>query len=351
VPKCKAPKGCYWRDGILYGRIQTGGQNIRWSLRTDDPKVAAQRRKQERDRAVAIAKYGDARRTFEECLEGWGAHIERSVGPKTSLRYAMSLKQLRPFLDGVFLDEVTLELTAEIVRQRSAHGVTNATIRRDLGALSSVLNFAIDQGWRTDNPALFRLSRLKERRDPIVLPSHEDIRRVIARAPGLFSKMIAAALWTGCREDELVKAKRSQLDHLRRQLSVVGKGNKVRVIDLDGWGYEEVFASLPAFLGQPWLFWHHDGEPYRTTATRFRTLVASVAKQAQKQTQQFVPFRFHDLRHRHAVDWLKSGRSIYDLQQRLGHTSVKTTEGYLAYLTPEEKRMAMYGQTQKQPQE
>jgi hypothetical protein len=43
----------------------------------------------------------------------------------------------------------------------------------------------------------------------------------------------------------------------------------------------------------------------------------------------FRPFRFHDLRHLHAITWLKSGRSIYELQHRLGHASIKTTEGYL----------------------
>jgi len=41
------------------------------------------------------------------------------------------------------------------------------------------------------------------------------------------------------------------------------------------------------------------------------------------------------------VEWLQSGRSIYDLQQRMGHSSIKVTEGYLEFLTPEEKRKAM----------
>ncbi len=44
------------------------------------------------------------------------------------------------------------------------------------------------------------------------------------------------------------------------------------------------------------------------------------------------------------MQWLKDGRSIYDLQARLGHTSIKTTEIYLKYLTPEEGRIAK-GQT------
>jgi integrase/recombinase XerD len=69
-------------------------------------------------------------------------------------------------------------------------------------------------------------------------------------------------------------------------------------------------------------------------------------KSAQKSAQQsgqkgpdFRRFTFHHLRHTHAVDWLKAGRSVYDLQKRLGHTSIKTTEIYLDYLTPEEQRV------------
>jgi integrase/recombinase XerD len=102
------------------------------------------------------------------------------------------------------------------------------------------------------------------------------------------------------------------------------------------------------------LFWYRPpsgklapGEPaarpYRQISSNFRRIVAATAAQARKQAQDFRPFRFHDLRHVHAVDWLKSGRSIYVLQQRLGHTSVKTTEMYLAFLTADEKHGVMFG--------
>ena len=49
----------------------------------------------------------------------------------------------------------------------------------------------------------------------------------------------------------------------------------------------------------------------------------------------FKRFRFHDLRHLFAVEALRGGMSIYALSKHLGHTSVKTTEIYLAFLTPE----------------
>ncbi len=54
-----------------------------------------------------------------------------------------------------------------------------------------------------------------------------------------------------------------------------------------------------------------------------------------------IPFRFHDLRHKYAIDYLKTGGKIYTLQKLLGHASIKTTELYLTYLTPEEAKAAI----------
>ena len=113
------------------------------------------------------------------------------------------------------------------------------------------------------------------------------------------------AIATGAREEELYLAAPSQVDHNRRQMTLIGKGRKGvkkrRVIDLEPFGGYRLILSLPPSPGKALLL-----------------------------------FQFHDLRHLHAVNWLKDGRSIYDLQRRLGHTSIKTTEEYCKYLTAEE---------------
>lgn len=372
----KAPTGCFWRGDVLYGRIQVGGQDVKWSLRTDDPKVAAARRKAERDREVAKFRYGDARRLFSEAMEAWASYIADEVSQKTVNRYATSLEVLGPQLDGLYVDEVDRDLVGEIVKWRretpmvpkgKKHPIiaTVATVRRDLTALSSVMDYCVDEQWRNDNPVIAwlkpggrRKTRLKERRDPIVLPAMEHVQMVIDAAPGLKAKLIITAVKTGARYDELVKRDRADLDRARKQLRIIGKRNKQRYIDLvDGdedYGWETL-SGLPASIETKALFWHkreakgrsrRGQQPaQRYSQLNFDRLVARVAEQAQKQDQDFRPFRFHDLRHLHAVLWLKSGRSIYVLQQRLGHTSVKTTEMYLAYLTPEEKQQVMMGRT------
>lgn len=262
--------------------------------------------------------------------------------PKTVKRYACSLGQLQPWLDGKYLADVDGRLIAAIIQARTAARVTNATIKRDLVAVSSVLNYAIDQGWLESNPVLARMKRIREARDPIALPSDADIALVVSRAPGMIKDIVAVAIATGAREEELLQATRGDIDASRARMTLVGKRGKRRTIDLNPFDGIRLVTSLPAFVGKPLLFWHSDGDGYRNFSSQFAAIVARTAEFARQNGVAFRPFRFHDLRHLHAIEWLRSGRSIYELQHRLGHASIKTTEGYLAagYLTYEQQEAA-----------
>ncbi len=84
-------------------------------------------------------------------------------------------------------------------------------------------------------------------------------------------------------------------------------------------------------MTSPYVFWHgEEGRRYRNFASRF----AGYAKRAG------VKFRCHDLRHKFAIDYLRRhGRDrLPTLSQILGHSSVKTTEIYLAYVGQEPAR-------------
>jgi len=47
-------------------------------------------------------------------------------------------------------------------------------------------------------------------------------------------------------------------------LPIIGKSNKLRVIDLADWGLGRIFARFQVKLDKPSLFWDHSGEPYKT---------------------------------------------------------------------------------------
>lgn len=349
MPKRKAPKNTYWRGKILYGRLYVAGREHKFCLRTDDPATAKARVEAERKRLIALYHFNERTHPYEEVVVEWEKEMAHHVSAGTLDRYLASLSMIDRRLRPLDIDEIDREVVSQIVHDRREAGTTTATIRRDLTALSSVLNYAEQHGWRDGNPALSRLKQLRERRDPIILPDLADVALVVARAPGMFKTLIRAALLTGCRQDELVTAQRRRFDRRRRQLTVIGKRNKLRVIPLSDEAFD-LFDKAPAYPGCPWVFWHGPGEPYRNVSSRFQTIRDSAQTTAQNQRRTFRPFRFHDLRHRFAVDYLKEGGSIYRLKTILGHTSVKTTEIYLAYLTPEESERAMY-QPEQRPEQ
>jgi integrase/recombinase XerD len=149
----------------------------------------------------------------------------------------------------------------------------------------------------------------------------------------------------GAREAELLRARRDEIDHDRRQMTLIGKRNKRRTISLEPFDGYDLVRALPSHVETPLLFWHSTGESYKNFASQFSAMVDRTTKWAASTGADFHPFRFHDLRHWHAVHWLKSGRSLYELQHRLGHSSIKVTDGYLrcGYLTFEEQQGAMAG--------
>ncbi len=125
-----------------------------------------------------------------------------------------------------------------------------------------------------------------------------------------------------------------------------GRGKKLRTINLSDEAYELIRRCVKDGAG--WIF-SHGGQPYRELSSRWRDLSRGISCKSGPENDGVVPFPFHNLRHAYAVTYLKtplldgSPASIYVLSQNLGHTSVKTTEIYLAYLTAEEKQAVMFG--------
>ncbi|RSV20065.1 site-specific integrase [Sphingomonas sp. ABOLG] len=89
-------------------------------------------------------------------------------------------------------------------------------------------------------------------------------------------------------------------------------------------------------------------EPLPQRRLELRGLHARAEKRAAKACIPYRRFSFHHLRHLFAVEYLREGKGgFYDLSRELGHSSVKTTEIYLAYLTPEQAARAQTGVAQK----
>ncbi|MGU3496129.1 tyrosine-type recombinase/integrase [Xanthobacteraceae bacterium A53D] len=295
-----------------------------------------------REKAVGASRFGETQVLWDDAITGWAGYIPRQVGSaRTVKRYADSLSiagrhfSTRPIAE-IGKDEINRFVTA-----RRGDGVTNATIRRDLQAISSLFDFAEDEGWREGNPALDKMRRLKEHRDPIVLPDEADYDFVLGRLQQGHAEMLRAARATGMRQDELARAERRHFNAANSSLLVRGKGNKQRTISLSPLAVE-IFGRQSTALTCQNIF-HHAGKPITQAAFIFSRARRAAQKAAQKSGTAFRGFRFHDMRHLYAVEFLRGGGDIYTLKEHLRHSSVKTTEMYLEFLTPEEAEVAKRG--------
>ena len=313
----------YKRGKVWWARVQVAGRDIRRSLQTTSRPEALKRIKAVLDDAEHIRFYGEARQRWQDAVVEWSKDARETLKPNTFKRYLVSLRQVAPLMDGLYIDQITPRTISGIARRS---GITNATRRRDLTAVSMVLRWCSAHGWREDNPArTWDRSVIRERRDPIVLPSESEIDRVAAAAPENFANLIRFAQYTGLRQEEAASLTRNQARGNAIQLTHT-KTARPRAVPLDERAVGTLMGTLP-YVGSPFVFWHDNGERYKNVSSRFRIFVKRAGVR---------PFRFHDLRHWYAVDYLRRGGSIYRLQQILGHRSIRTTELYLAYVTPEE---------------
>lgn len=336
----------YKRNGIFWARFQVAGREYRRSLRTRVRTDAKKRLESERTRVENEVLFGLAPdKTWQAAVVEWNQHGTSHIAAKTYRRYLASLKKMRPFFDGMHIREITVQAIREMVKQRRKQRVTTATISRDLTAMSSVLSYAIDEGWIDSNPTLaFRNKRFREKRNPIVLPEMESVKMAIEASPKRFGDAIEWALECGMREGEVFWLEHRQLTSV---VTIIGKGNRMRAIPYTA-KMREIAERQPQYLGSPYVFYHGDGETWKSPDSRF----GDIKRRLARKRAQFVPFRFHDLRHLYAVTFLRERRgSIYDLQQLLGHESIKTTERYLEFLTPEEAMDAMRGPSQNMAQQ
>jgi integrase/recombinase XerD len=289
---------------------------------------------------------------WESAVVSWSNAWQRlGIKPRTGARYAQSLVCVRKWLDGKHVHEIDNALLKAIVSARAKLGIKNATIRRDITAISSVLGHCCDEGWIEENPAhMMDRSRFKEKKAKIILPRPDSITQVFAEG-GRLVDMAELSKETGMRQEEIASLEHDRLDRKRLTATLEDtKGNVVRVVPLSAYALE-IIDRQPRHFREKWVFWRGNGERFANVDSDFYALVRRVARKAAQSGREFKRFRYHDLRHFFAVHYLKERRGgLYDLQQVLGHKSVKTTEGYLDHLTPDERWAAIHGVAQNAAQ-
>jgi integrase/recombinase XerD len=337
IGKPKLPPNAYWRGNTIWGRIEVAGSVHRCSLRTSDPKEAKAHIDAWRKRLNAAAVGNPECPTFKVAVVRWATEVlPQSVKPSVAQRYLVSMGQLEPVMGNLKVDHITTAKISEYISIRSK-SASNATIRRDVTALSRLLSSCIAWGWRQGNPARdYDRSVVRERRAPIQPPDPGDVAKFIAAAPAGLAAALRLLAETGMRENEAANLEWRDVDQSRRTITLVRtKTNRPRTIAWKTPGGDATNMLTGGSGG--YLFVSEQGKPYKNFSSNAFQVMRRLIAAEQAAGRDFRRFRVHDLRHAFAVNWLKAGGDIYRLSRHLGHSSVKTTEIYLGYLSVEEQ--------------
>ncbi len=213
-------------------------------------------------------------------------------------------------------------------------GVMLATQNYYFIALRQFLKYLAKRDIEALSPNKIELAKLPERNIDILYP--EEVEQLLASFPSKTIEdlrdfaLVSLLFSTGLRISEATRLNRDDIREQRPEITVRGKGNKIRLTFLS----ERARSAIEAYTSKrtdidPALFIRHkkgigQQDDLRLTT---RTMQRIIKKRAQAAgiTKDITP---HTLRHSFATDLLSNGADIRHVQQLLGHSSITTTQIY-----------------------
>ncbi len=274
----------------------------------------------------------------EQFLVHLGSH--RRLSPMTVKSYAEDLAHFLRFLESpdVACEEwgaVDVQVIRRYLGALQDQEYRKTTIARRLSCLRSFFRYLVRRRVITADPMAGLMAPRLERRLPKV--ANRELLDALLEAPdeatpaGLRDRAILELLYaTGVRGSELEAIDVSDVEFGRREIRVLGKGSKERVV-IFGKAAQEALAEYLS-RGRPHLLKENRDEP-ALFLNRFgkRLSVRSVRDILEKYLMQVAAelhLSPHSLRHSFATHLLDGGADLRAVQELLGHSSLGTTQVY-----------------------
>lgn len=213
------------------------------------------------------------------------------------------------------------------------------TINLTLAALKGVFKASWQQGLITDHDLMMAESvrKMKGSRQPkgraLTLEESAALFKVCDDGSVIGIRdaaIISMGIGLGLRRSEICEARLVDLDLANKKLSLIGKGNKERVV----FGPDSVWERLAKWLkvrrvgfGET-IFCHVDklGKVFPQNALQKNSIFTMMVRRAEKAN--IKTFSPHDLRRTYASRMLDAGADLLVVKKALGHVSVNTTQLY-----------------------
>ena len=256
----------------------------------------------------------------------------------TSKNYEIDIKEFEKYLSKKnenYLDIDYAFIKGYLMRLYDRK-LSRNTVARKLSSLRSFYKYLFNNDYIKSNPFNYVSSPKKEKKLPKYL-GIEEIETVfnipdVSTALGQRDKVILEVLYaTGIRVGELVNIKISDIDFYKKEIKVLGKGNKER---LDPFG-DYCLDAMNLFISDgrkkildknktnsSYLIINARGK--KITTRGIEKIIDLIVKKAALK-KHVSP---HMLRHSFATHLLNNGCDILTVKELLGHESLETTQIY-----------------------
>lgn len=263
---------------------------------------------------------------------------EKHLSANTISAYMTDLKDYGKFLKKYchieFISEVGEVEVNKYILSLKRKDMAKKTIQRHITALKMFHKFLIDEQLTYENPMKLIQGVKLDKKIPEVL-SVDEVNRMIESIEtdnpiGIRNKAILEVLYgSGLRVSELTNLKLSNLHMNAKYISVIGKGDKERIVPM---GESEIVA-LRKYIeeARPALSKNKNSNilflNYQSNALS-RVSVFKIIKDIAKKNGIMKEISPHTLRHSCATHLLQNGVDLRIVQEFLGHEDISTTEIY-----------------------
>lgn len=285
-----------------------------------------------------MAKIKDLKIQYLEYLE-----IEKNKSPKTLENYGRYLDR---FLQFAKIDDIN-QLSEELIRKyrlflnrlQSTKGesLKKVTQNYHIIAIRNFLKYLAKTGVKTVPAERVELGKQEDRE--VTFLQSDELARLFDAPKGtnldtLRDKAILTMLFsTGMRVSELCSLNRDEIDLKRGELSVRGKGSKIRLVFISDDTRKNIQTYLQKrpdvdtalFIRIPKTKTFSKDSDLRLTPRSVQRIIKKYSIRAGIVGKKISP---HTLRHSFATDLLRNGADIRSVQAMLGHASVTTTQIY-----------------------
>lgn len=264
--------------------------------------------------------------TSEELLDMYLKALKiQGRSPKTINRYEYIIKRMMNSVDVPIQDMTVVNLREYLTHEKDEKGLSNGTLEGIRQIFSAFFGWLQKEGLLYRNPtanigSIKRIKKLKKTYSDI------DIEKLKQKCRLTRDKAIICFLYsTGCRISEMTQLNRDDVDFEKLECTVMGKGDKERVVYID----EITAMELSEYINERKDF---EEALFVSNKSPYKRLepggVRAMLKNLEKDTgvDHVHPHKFRRTR---ATRLVKHGMPIQEVAALLGHEKLDTTLKYV----------------------